>query len=41
VLRPFWKWKGAVAGAVRRKRVAALGRLRPEEEVSRAGPVRQ
>jgi hypothetical protein len=37
VLRPFQKQKGAAAGVVRHKWVAALGRLRPEEEESRAG----
>jgi hypothetical protein len=38
VLRPFWKWKGEVAGAVQHKRAAVLGRLRPEEEESRWSP---
>jgi hypothetical protein len=41
VLRPFWKWKGEVAGAVQRKRAAVLGRLRPEEEEIPVEPVRQ
>jgi hypothetical protein len=41
VLWPFWKWKGEVAGAVQRKRVAVLGRLRPEEEECPVEPVRQ
>jgi hypothetical protein len=35
--RPFQKRKGAVAGVVWCKRAAALSRLRPEEEKSRAG----
>jgi hypothetical protein len=37
VLQPFQKRKGAAAGAVQCKRVAALGRLRPEEEECRVG----
>jgi hypothetical protein len=41
VLRPFRKRKEAAAGAVWRKRAVVLGRLRLEEEESRAGLMQQ
>jgi hypothetical protein len=41
VLWPFRKRKGMEAFGVRRKGATTLGRLHPEEEASRAGPVRQ
>jgi hypothetical protein len=40
VLRPFQRRKVAAAGVVRCKWAATLGRLGPEEEESRAGPMR-